>query len=151
MQLHQTLQFSLPRFRRKPRAWLEVDHMHLGNSATKDLTRSVKLAREISGLAFGVYIGELPQGRESAFARHAQLPAAESAILVAVDPDARTIDIVTGKEAHISLDDRSCDFATLAFVSCANAGDIVGGVREALIVMAEHARAPKVYNLDEPS
>lgn len=39
--------------------------MHLGNSATKDLTRSVKLAREISGLAFGVYIGELPQGRES--------------------------------------------------------------------------------------
>ena len=124
--------------------------MHLGNSATKDLTRSVKLAREISGLAFGVYIGELPQGRESAFARHAQLPAAESAILVAVDPDARTIDIVTGKEAHISLDDRSCDFATLAFVSCANAGDIVGGVREALIVMAGHARAPKVYNLDEP-
>ena len=124
--------------------------MHLGNSATKDLTRSVKLAREISGLAFGVYIGELPQGRESAFARHAQLPAAESAILVAVDPDARTIDIVTGKEAHISLDDRSCDFATLAFVSCANAGDIVGGVREAMIVMAEHARAPKVYNLDEP-
>ena len=124
--------------------------MHLGNSATKDLTRSVKLAREISGLAFGVYIGELPQGRESAFARHAQLPAAESAILVAVDPGARTIDIVTGKEAHISLDDRSCDFATLAFVSCANAGDIVGGVREALIVMAEHARAPKVYNLDEP-
>ena len=124
--------------------------MHLGNSATKDLTRSVKLAREISGLAFGVYIGELPQGRESAFARHAQLPAAESAILVAVDPDARTIDIVTGKEAHISLDDRSCDFATLAFVSCANAGDIVGGVREALIVMAEHARAPKVYNLDAP-
>ena len=93
--------------------------MHLGNSATKDLTRSVKLAREISGIAFGVYIGELPQGRESAFARHAQLPAAESAILVAVDPDARTIDIVTGKEAHISLDDRSCDFATLAFVSCA--------------------------------
>ena len=124
--------------------------MHLGNSATKYLTRSVKLAREISGLAFGVYIGELPQGRESAFARHAQLPAAESAILVAVDPDARTIDIVTGKEAHISLDDRSCDFATLAFVSCANTGDIVGGVREALIVMAEHARAPKVYNLDEP-
>jgi hypothetical protein len=24
-------------------------------------------------------------------------------------------------------------------------------VREALIVMAEHARAPKVYNLEEPA
>ena len=71
-------------------------------------------------------------------------------MLIAVDPDARTIDIVTGKEAHIFLDDRSCDFATLAFASCATAGDIVGGVREALIVLAEHARAPKVHHLDEP-
>jgi hypothetical protein len=124
--------------------------MHLGNTARRDLTRAVKLAREISGLAFGVYIGELAQGRESAVARHAQLPAAESAVLVAVDPYARTIDIITGKEAHIFLDDRPCEFATLAFVSCASAGDIVGGVREALLVMAEHARAPKVYNLEEP-
>jgi hypothetical protein len=39
----------------------------------------------------------------------------------------------------------------MAFASCASAGDIVGGVREALIVMAEHARAPKVYNLEEPA
>jgi hypothetical protein len=124
--------------------------MHLGDSARRDLTRSVKLAREISGLAFGAFIGKLPEGRDSAIARHAQLPAAESAILVAVDPDARTIDIITGKDAHIFLDDRSCEFATLAFVSCAGAGDIVGGVREALVVMAEHARAPKVYNLEEP-
>jgi hypothetical protein len=125
--------------------------MHLGNTARRDLTRSVKLAREISGLAFGVYIGELAQGRESAISRHAQLPAAESAVLIAVDPDARSIDIVTGKEAHISLDDRSCEFAIMAFASCASAGDIVGGVREALIVMAEHARVPKVYNLEEPA
>ncbi len=124
--------------------------MHLGNTARRDLTRSVKLAREISGLAFGVYIGELAQGRESAMARHAQLPAAESAVLIAVDPEARTIDIITGTQAHISLDNRSCQFATLAFTSCANAGDIVGGVREALLVMAEHAREPKVYNLEEP-
>ena len=31
-----------------------------------------------------------------------------------------------------------------------SAGDIVGGVREALIVLAEHARAPKVHHVDEP-
>ena len=79
--------------------------MHLGNTAHRELTRSVKLAREISGLTFGVYIGELAQGRDSAIARHAELAAAESAVLIAVDPDARTIDIVTGIEAHIFLDD----------------------------------------------
>ena len=146
----QILRFSPPRFQPKHPFWSGADHVHLGNAAYRDLTRSVKLAREISGLTFGVYIGELAQGRDSATARHAELPAAESAVLIAVDPDARTIDIVTGKEAHIFLDDRSCDFATLAFASCAAAGDIVGGVREALIVLAEHARAPKVHHVDEP-
>ena len=91
--------------------------MHLGNTAHRELTRSVKLAREISGLTFGVYIGELTQGRDSAIARHAELAAAESAVLIAVDPDARTIDIVTGIEAHIFLDDRSCDLPRRAIVN----------------------------------
>jgi len=125
--------------------------MHLGNAARSDIKRSVALAREISGLAFGVYVGTLPNGRESATARHADMPSAAAAALIAIDPDARTIDIVTGDEAHVVLDNRSCEFAILAFQSCAAAGDIVGGIREALVVLAEHARQPKVYHLDEPA
>jgi hypothetical protein len=125
--------------------------MHLGNAARSDIKKSVALAREISGLAFGVYIGELPDGRQSVEARHAQLPSPESAVLLALDPQARTIDIITGTDAHVVLDNRSCEFALLAFQSCAGAGDIVGGIREALIVLAEHARQPKVYHLDEPA
>lgn len=125
--------------------------MHLGSAARSDIKKSVALAREISGLAFGVYVGELADGRQSAEARHAQLPTPESAVLVALDPQARTIDIITGTDAHVVLDNRSCEFALLAFQSCAGAGDIVGGIREALIVLAEHARQPKVYHLDEPA
>lgn len=125
--------------------------MHLGSAARADIKRSVALAREISGLAFGVYIGDLPGGRESASARHAEMPSAESSVLIALDPQARTFDIVTGPDAHVVLDNRSCEFAVLAFQSCAAAGDIVGGIREALVVLAEHARQPKVYNLEEPA
>jgi Domain of unknown function (DUF5130) len=125
--------------------------MHLGSAARNDIKKSVALAREISGLAFGVYVGDLPLGRDSATAWHAQMPSPESAVLIALDPDARSIDIVTGTDAHVVLNNRSCEFALLAFQSCAAAGDIVGGIREALVVLAEHARQPKVYHLDEPA
>lgn len=125
--------------------------MHLGSAARNDIKKSVALAREISGLSFGVFIGQLPNGRESATARHAEMPRAESGVLIALDPDTRSIDIVTGTDAHVVLDNRSCEFALLAFQSCAAAGDIVGGLREALVVLAEHARHPKVYHLDEPA
>ena len=124
--------------------------MHLGNTAQADIKKAVDLAREISGLTFGVYVGTLPEGRTSAQARLTELPTPESAVLLALDPSSRTIDIVTGPSAHVVLDNRSCEFAVLAFQSCAGAGDIVGGIREALVVLAEHARQPKVYNLEEP-
>jgi hypothetical protein len=125
--------------------------MQIGNASRSEIKRAVALAREISGLSFGVYIGELANGRESALARLAELPTPESSVLIALDPQARTLDIITGSEAHVVLDDRSCEFAILAFQSCMTAGDIVGGIREALAVLAEHARKPKVYHLDEPA
>jgi hypothetical protein len=125
--------------------------MHLGSAARNDIKKSVALAREISGLAFGVYVGDLPDGQDSVAARHAEIPNAESAVLIALDPQTRTIDIVTGTVAHVVLDNRSCEFALMAFQSCAAAGDIVGGIREALVVLAEHARHPKVYHLGEPA
>lgn len=125
--------------------------MHLGESARREISRSVELAREISGLAFGVYVGPLPEGTLSAKARHAELATPESAVLLALDPQARTIEIVTGTEAHVVLDDRSCELALLTFASNLSADDFVGGIRETLLLLAEHARKPLVHHLDEPS
>ena len=116
-----------------------------------ELQRAIDLAREISGLVFGVFIGPLPQGRESALAAHAQMPDPEDAVLIAIDPDGRSVDIVTGTRVARLLDDRSCELAILTFRSSAEAGDIVGGVRNAATLLAQHARTPKVMNLDEPA
>jgi len=125
----------------------------LSESQRVALSRVVQRARSISGYCFGIYVGPLAAGRESAIAQHSVLPDPTSAVLVAVDPTARTIEIVTGRTVAVDLDDRACQLATLAMKSCFAADDLVGGLRDGVTLLAEHSRAPKVLhleNLDHP-
>jgi len=116
----------------------------------QDIERIVQLARDICGYEFGVFVGELSAGRESALAMHAGMHDPNSAVLVAVDTKASTMDIVTGSRVHRSLDDRTCEFALLTLHSSLQVGDLVGGVRDAVMLLAEHSRAPRTLHLDEP-
>lgn len=123
----------------------------LSASQRADLDRVVGLARSISGYCFAVYLGPLEGGRAAAVAQHALLPDAEAAVLVGVDPAQRLIEIVTGSVVARNLDDRACELAILTMTSCFQADDIVGGVREGVLLLAQHARHPRVLHLDEPA
>lgn len=123
----------------------------LSESQRSELARVVEAARSVCGFGFGVYVGPLPDGRDSALGHHAALPDAASAVLVAVDPSARAIEIVTGINTRSALDNRACEFAALAMKSCFVADDLVGGVREGVTLLAAHARHPQVMHLDDPA
>ena len=115
-----------------------------------DIERVVQTARDICGYEFGVFVGEVAGGRETAVAIHAGMHDPDSAVLVAVDPHAGSMNIVTGSRVHRTLDDRTCEFALLTLRSSLQVDDLVGGVRDAVMLLAEHARAPKTLHLDEP-
>ena len=115
-----------------------------------DAQRLVELGCEISGLAFAVYVGDLPDP-DSARARLAELPDPDGSVLIAVDPDRQSVDIITGSYAMSRVDNHACNLAVLAFQSCAAAGDVSTGIRDALVLLAERARAPRVLHLDEPN
>lgn len=123
----------------------------LSNSQRASLASIVNKAREISGYEFAVYLGPLEAGRDSAVDLHAQLRSPEAGVLVAVDPGRRTIEVVTGSYVAINLENRSCELAVLAMKSCFQADDLVGGVREGVTLLAEHARHPRVLHLNEPA
>jgi len=112
----------------------------LSNEQRSDLARVVQAAREVSGYAFAVRIGSLSAGRDSALDHHKALAVPNSSILVAVDPTARRIEIVTGSTVARVVEDRTAEFAALAMASCFVANDLVGGVREGVTLLAEHAR-----------
>ena len=85
----------------------------LSGSERRDIERIVEVAHEICGYEFAVYLGFLDNGRESAVAVHAGLHRPESAVLVAIDAAARSMDIVTGERVRRTLTDRACEFALL--------------------------------------
>jgi len=123
----------------------------LTTSQRAEIQRIVQRAREICGYEFGVFVGELDNGRESAIAMHAAMSDPNSAVLLAIDPVSRTMDVVTGGRVKRNLEDRTCEFALLTLRSSIQVDDLTGGVRDAVMLLAEHARAPRTLHLDEPA
>ena len=117
-----------------------------------DVVRAIRLARKQSELPVSVYVGTL-EGDSRAVAlqlHHALGDDAEQTVLVAVDPGARRVEIVTGKEVRRRLDDRSAGLAAMTMTSAFQAGDLSGGIASGVLALAEHAHAPKSLHTDSP-
>ena len=113
------------------------------------LARAVETADRATGLDFLVRIGVLDGGRADAealvAARGAEAP---RTVLVAVDPPARALEIVTGSAASAVLDDRTYALASLTMTTSFAAGDLVGGLVRGLQVLSDHGRAVAHRHLD---
>ena len=127
--------------------------MPAGNAFTAtqraDLERVVAIAEQRSGLNFSVYVGPLNDGRDSAIALHSGTDhRSQDLILVAVDPEARRLEIVTGADAFLWCDDRTCGLAALTMTSSFAAGDLIGGLKNGLALLGEHSRRPNMRHID---
>ena len=116
------------------------------------IERAVAQAERASGLTFAVWVGATDEDlRAHAERLHAASgPGAARTVLLAVDPAQRGLEIVTGSDARRALDDRSCALAALTMTSCFSGGDLVGGVVQGIVSLADHARGPEVLHLDQP-
>jgi uncharacterized membrane protein YgcG len=116
-----------------------------------DIVRAMRYAKAEADLEVSVYVGTLEgTPRPRAERLHAALDAPESSVLVAVDPAARSLEIVNGEGLRHRLDDRACGLAALAMTTAFAAGDLSGGIVNGVQSLAEHARAPRTLHLDTP-
>ena len=113
------------------------------------LARAVAAADLATGLTFLVRVGSLDGGRAQAQAMVAARGAdAPGTVLIAVDPPARTLEIVTGSLAARALDDRTCALASFTMTTSFAGGDLVGGLCRGIQVLADHGRAVVLRHLD---
>jgi uncharacterized membrane protein YgcG len=90
---------------------------------------------------FSVYVGDIEEPtREGAERLHAQLEPNDRAVLVAVSPNQRVVEIVTGSTARRSLPDRICALAVLSMTAAFEGGDLTGGIVTGLRMVADQAR-----------
>jgi uncharacterized membrane protein YgcG len=105
--------------------------------------KAIRDAETLCRYEFSVFVGH-SEGETRPFAErlHAALTAPERSVLVLVDPGARLLEIVTGREASRVLDDKEVELAALTMQSAFAAGDLVGGITQGVHQLAEHARRP---------
>jgi uncharacterized membrane protein len=105
------------------------------------LREAVAQAEQSTGLRFSVYVGALaPDARKAAEGLHARLSAPAESILVAVDSDARAVEVVTGADAARRLDDRGCALAVGTMVSQFATGRLADGLVDGLAALTAHTR-----------
>ncbi|HCT80926.1 MAG TPA: DUF5130 domain-containing protein [Micromonosporaceae bacterium] len=114
-----------------------------GPFTTRQLLRideALRVADRSTGLTFSVYVGELTEPvREAAEKLHAQLANPADSVLIAVSPQQRQLEIVTGSTARKRLADRDCKLAALSMAAAFGGGDLAGGIISGLAQLADHA------------
>src|SRR5262245_15892852 len=114
-----------------------------GPFTTRQLLRldeALRLADGSTGLVFSVYVGELDEPvRGYAEKLHGQLAEPDRSVLLAVSPNQRVLEIVTGADARKRLPDRDCKLAALSMAAAFGGGDLAGGIVSGLAQLANQA------------
>ena len=119
----------------------------LSSRERADLDKAIRTAEQSCRFEFSVFIGGA-EGDSHAYAKrlHASLVAPGHSVLVMLDPTARVIEVVTGTEVRRHLTDREVEHAILAMQTDFAGGDLVGGLKRGIAMLAEHARPQKTLH-----
>jgi hypothetical protein len=127
----------------EPTATATANEVADGPFTTRQLLRldeALRIADQQTGLTFSIYIGELEvPTREFAEKLHKQIENHGRAVLVAVSPNQRRLEIVTGYEARKRISDRDAKLAGLSMAAAFAGGDLAGGVLAGIDQLATHA------------
>lgn len=118
------------------------------------LDEALTLASRETRLDFSIYLGGLAvngpgaDSRAAAELLHTSMGAdAANAVLIAVSPEERAIEIVTGEQVLQRLPDRAAKLTVASMVASFKEGDLVGGLVNALRMLADRAGpAPRPGN-----
>ena len=106
------------------------------------IDQALSAADRETGLTFSVYVGDLDEPtRQAAELLHKHLDErADTAVLIAVSPNQRVVEIVTGGSARRVLPDRVAALAVLSMTAAFEVGDLAGGIITGLRMLADQAR-----------
>jgi len=105
------------------------------------IDQALSAADRETGLTFSVYVGPLEEPTRAHAERLLdQLDRPIDSVLLAVSPDQRVLEIVTGAHASRRLPDRVCALAALSMTAAFGGGDLAGGVVTGLRMLADQAR-----------
>jgi hypothetical protein len=120
------------------------------NSAERfQIDEAIRGAEQVSRFEFSVFVGRSgADPRAFATQLHNSLVAPSRSILIMLDPASRVLEIVTGGTVRRNITDQEVELTTLQMQSSFANGDLVGGLRRGIQMLADHARAPETLHAD---
>lgn len=113
------------------------------------LDEAIRKAEQLSRAEFSVFLGQASgDPREFATRLHNSLVAPARSVLIMVDPEQRSLEVVTGGYVRRTLTDNEVELAVLAMQTDFAAGDLVGGLKRGIQMLADHARSPETLHAD---
>jgi len=104
------------------------------------LDEALTLASRETGLRFSIYLGDLGEDPDARAAElHAGLEGSTEAVLVAVSPEQRLVEVRTGSEARMRLPDRGAKLAVMSMVASFKESDLLGGLLSGMRMLADQA------------
>lgn len=112
------------------------------------LDAAIRRAEQVCRAEISVFVGNVEGDDARAFATqlHNTLVAPSRSILVMVDPTRRFLEVVTGAHVRRHLTDSEVELAVLHMQTDFAAGDLAGGLRRGIEMLAEHARPPRTLH-----
>lgn len=116
-------------------------------SERQRVERAVRVAEQLSGLTFSVFVGPSEgEPRRWAERLHGALTDPPKAVLVHCDLEQHALEIVTGSTARRVLDDFDCRLAAASMQTSFAAGDVVGGLVTGIQQLGQSARHPETLH-----
>jgi len=114
------------------------------------LDAAIRKAEQLCRAEFSVFVGRAEgEPRQFATRLHNSLVAPARSILILVDPTARAIEVVTGAHVRRTLSDQEVELAVIAMQTAFAEGDLVGGLRRGIAMLADHARPPQLLHAED--
>ena len=108
---------------------------------------TIRKCEQQSRIEFSVFVGEADgEPRPFATQLHNTLVAPSRSVLIMVDPVNRVIEVVTGGYVRSKITDSEVELAIAAMQSSFAAGDLAGGIRQGITMIAEHATGPRTLH-----
>lgn len=119
----------------------------LSYAQRRQIDAALATAKRASQLDFEAYVGAAgDDARERALAIHGAMARPTHSVLVLCDPDARALEVVTGRWVRQYLDDGGCRLAVATMLSSFMADDLVGGLVRGIQQLGETAHHPQMLH-----
>jgi len=116
-------------------------------SERHEIDKAIRAAEQSSRYEFSVFVGAATaEPRVHAQRLHESLVVPDRSILILVDPTAHALEVVTGTDVRRTLSDSAVRLTVLQMQSAFAAGELVGGIRQGICMLAENARAPQTLH-----